>query len=152
MGESDDDVLGELLVDLEELTVIDDARDDLVHVVGLVRIVRDDLVQRVVNPADRVVGRNPRSLLHIVLRDVAEKFLDGVYSFLLVLGGEMRHTALGGVDACSSEFLLGDNLSEDALHNGGAGEEHVGCVLDHHREVSEGRGVDGPSGARAEYS
>ena len=152
MGESHDDVLGELLVDLEELAVIDDACDDLVHIVGLVRVVGDDLVEGVVNPADRIVGREPRSLLHIVLRNIAEEFLDRVDAFLLILGREVSHTALGGVHAGSAEFLLRDNLTEDALHDSRAGEEHVGGVLDHHSEVREGRGVNRSAGARTEYS
>ena len=40
--EAADDVLGEVLVDLEELAVVDDQPDDVAHVVRLVRVVGDD--------------------------------------------------------------------------------------------------------------
>ena len=49
--EADDDVLREVLVDLEELAVVDDQRDDVAHVVGLLRVVRDDRVERLVHRA-----------------------------------------------------------------------------------------------------
>ena len=44
-AEPDDDVLRVTGLDLEELVVVEDAGDDLVHVVGLVRRVRDQRVQ-----------------------------------------------------------------------------------------------------------
>ena len=70
MGESDDYVFREILVDLEELTVVHDAPDDLVHVVRTVGVVRDYLVEAVVDTAHRVIGWDPRSLFHVVLRNI----------------------------------------------------------------------------------
>ena len=43
--EADDDVLRVVLVDLEELAVVDDRADDLLDVVRLVRLGRDDRVE-----------------------------------------------------------------------------------------------------------
>ena len=43
--EAADDVLGPVLVHLEEVAVVDDAADDVVHVVRLVRVVRDQRVE-----------------------------------------------------------------------------------------------------------
>ena len=56
MCEADDDILCPALVDFEELSVIDDASDHLIHVVCLVRIVRYDVVQCVVHTSCRVEG------------------------------------------------------------------------------------------------
>ena len=64
----------------------------------------------------------------------------------------MRHTALGSVNARSSELFLADFLAENALNDGGTCEEHVGGVLHHDREVCEGRGVNRSTGAGTEYS
>ena len=66
MGESDDDVLCPALVDFKELSVIDDAADDLVHVVCLVRIVRNYVVEGVVHSACRIGCLYERSLFAVV--------------------------------------------------------------------------------------
>ena len=66
-AEADDDVAGAFGLDLEEFVVVEDAADDLVHVVGLVRRVRDEGVefevlggQGVFDAAgDRVGGDHP---------------------------------------------------------------------------------------------
>ena len=73
VGEADDDVLREVLVDLEELAVIHDAADHAVHVVGLVGAVGDDVVEGVVHAADRVLRRTLGRGLEIVLREVGEE-------------------------------------------------------------------------------
>ncbi len=56
------------------------------------------------------------------------------------------------MDGRPSELLLSDDFPCDALDDGGAGEEHIGRVLNHYVEVREGRRIDRPAGARAEYS
>ena len=71
VGESHDYVLGEVLVDLEEVAVIHDGADDLVHVVCLVGVVRDYLVENVGHAVDRVYCGAFRSRLHVVLGYVA---------------------------------------------------------------------------------
>ncbi len=66
-AEADDDVAGPFGLDLEEFVVVEDAADDLVHVVGLVRRVRDEGVEFEVlggegvfdGPGDRVGGQHP---------------------------------------------------------------------------------------------
>jgi hypothetical protein len=45
-GEADDDVLGEVRADLEEVGLVHDLQDQLLHVVGLVGVGRDQGVQR----------------------------------------------------------------------------------------------------------
>ena len=48
--EANYDVAGVALVNLEEFPVIDNALYDIVHVVGLVRAVRDDVIEAVIHP------------------------------------------------------------------------------------------------------
>ena len=147
VGEADDDVLGELGMDLEEVTVVDDALDDLVHVVGLVRVVGDDLVQAVLHAGNRVGGGLERGLFAVVLRDEAQQALDGRQRFLLIVGREMGHAALGGMDGCAAELLLVHDLAGHALDDGRAGQEHVGGIFHHEGKVGQGRAVDGTAGA-----
>ncbi len=52
-----DDVLGPVRVHFEELAVVDDTLDDALHVVRLVRAVRDDGVERRVLAVDRIGRR-----------------------------------------------------------------------------------------------
>ena len=66
MGEAYYYVLCPALMYFKELSVIDDASDDLIHVVCLVRIVRDDVVESVVNSSCRVRCFNEWSFLAVV--------------------------------------------------------------------------------------
>ena len=54
MCKSDDDVLCPALVYFKKTPVIDYASYDLIHVVGLVRIVRNDVVQGIVHSSHRI--------------------------------------------------------------------------------------------------
>ena len=76
VSEADDDVLGVVLVDLEEFSVIHDAADDIVHVVSLVGAIGYDGVEGVLKSLDRVCGGLVRRLLHVVLRNEGEELAD----------------------------------------------------------------------------
>jgi hypothetical protein len=71
-GEADQDVLGPRRLDLEEPAVVDDPRDDIVHVVRSRRVVRDDRVQSFVHPVGRIIRRRARWFGKVVLRQVGE--------------------------------------------------------------------------------
>ena len=139
-------------MNLEELAVIDHAADDLIHVICLVRIVRDYFIQGVVYASCRIVGLDKRGMLAIVGRQETKECLDCCYALLLVLGREMSYTALGAVYARSTEFLLCDRLTCYGLDYTRSREEHIGSVLYHHCEVGQSRGVYCASCARAEDS
>ena len=73
-AEADDDVRREQRLHLEELAVVEHRLDHGVHVVGLVRRVRDQRVERAVEVGDLEVGRARRTtgrLVEVVLRQVA---------------------------------------------------------------------------------
>ena len=111
VGEAYDDVLREVLVNLEEVAVIDDAADDSVHVVRLVGVVGYDLVEGVVGPGDGVCGRALGRAFKIVLGQVAQELLDLFDSLLLGRGAEMCHSGFRGVHRGASELLLVHDLS-----------------------------------------
>ena len=102
MRKARDDVLGKLRLYLEEFPVIRDRGDHLIHVIGLVRIIGQDLVQQVILAVDRVVAFHAGSLFRIVRGKVAQQFLDHCHRLFLGLGGKAGHAALAGVDAGTS--------------------------------------------------
>ena len=64
--ESADDVLRPAFVHLEDLPVVNDAADDVLHVVGLVRGVGDDVVENGVLPTRWILGSDDRRRIEIV--------------------------------------------------------------------------------------
>ena len=72
-GETGHDVRRELGLAFEKVAVVDDAPDYVQHVIGLVRIVRNDVVEHVVQPVDRIGAVHCGSVLHVVRRQEAEQ-------------------------------------------------------------------------------
>ena len=60
-GEADDDVAGEVFVDLEEIAVVDDVFDDFLDVIGLRGVEWDDGVEFGVGAVDRIGTGAPRA-------------------------------------------------------------------------------------------
>ncbi len=139
-----------MLVDFEEVAVVDHAADDVLHVVGPVRLVGDDRVELDVH-AVRIVGRlEAGRIVDVVLRDEGEQAADERQAVLLVLGGELRDPALRVVGHRAAKILEGHLLVGHRLDHVGPGDEHVARLLDHDREVGDGGGVDRAAGAGAE--
>ena len=152
MGKADDYILGEALVDFKESSVIYDASDNLIHVIRLVWIIRDNLVQCIIHPSGRIVCRKKRGFFPVVGWDETQQVLDDLNAFLFVFGSEMCHSALAGMYACSTEVFLSDGLACYGLDHSRTCKEHVGSVLNHDVEISQGRGVNCSSCARTENS
>ncbi len=148
-SETADDVLGIILVNLHEVTVVNDGVDDVLHIVGLVRIIGNDLVQAVLDTCGIIGALNKWSFLHIVLRDERNETTNLGYSLLLGSGNEMCHAGFGGMHLGTTQLLNRHILTRHALHNLRAGDEHVRVLLGHHDEVRESRGVNRTAGTRA---
>jgi len=148
-AEADDHVHRAPGLHLEELVVIEDAADDLVHVVGLVRRVGDQGVEfevlrgqivldRAGGSRDRQAGR----LSTVVAGQVGEQIFD-VLECVLFVGGDIvgraraHHVGLG-----ATEVFHGDVLAGDGLDDVRSGDKHLTGLVDHHDEVGERRGVD----------
>ena len=151
-GETCDDVLGELRLNLEELSVISYSANHLIHIVCLVWILRDNLVQSIVHTVDRVCALYAWSLFCIVARDEREQALDHLDSLFLCLGSEVGNTTLGCVDRCTTEVLCIDVLTSYGLYNLRTCQEHIRSLLLHDDEVGQGWRVNGTTSARAHNS
>jgi hypothetical protein len=137
--EADHDVLGVVGLQLEEVAVVDHLDDQLLDVVGLVRVVRHQGVERGRSRSAGSPARAHRRLLAVVERQVVEEAAQHQQRLDVVLEREVGDAALGRVRDRAAEFLGRDLLVRHGLHHLGAGDEHVGAVLDHEDEVGHRR-------------
>lgn len=146
-GEAHHQVGGEGLVDLQEVAIIHQGVDHVLHVVGLVGALRQHGVQLGGGPIHGIGAGHEGGLLLVVLGQEGEQAA-GVGDGLFLVGGhEVGHTALGGVDAGAAELLGGDILPGHLLHHLGAREEHVAVALGHGDEIRDGGTVHRAAGA-----
>jgi len=148
-GEADDDVRREGLGDLEEVPVVDDRPDDVLHVVGLVRLERDHRVELGHLAERRVRRRLVRRVLLVVGGHEREQLARLRDARAVVRRREVADAALARVRVGAAEVFLRDLLMRHRLDDVGPGDEHVARALDHQDEVRDRRGVDGAAGARA---
>mmetsp|Transcript_46039 Transcript_46039/g.104903 ORF Transcript_46039/g.104903 Transcript_46039/m.104903 type:complete len:552 (+) Transcript_46039:582-2237(+) len=146
--EARDDILGEVGHDLEEVVVIHDLVDDLVHIVRGVGVVRDDARERHLLPVARIGGEAPRRRVAVVQREVPEEAASGEERVHLVDCCQGRYPGDLRVDVRAAQLCRGHVLVRHRLHHLGAGDEELRRVFDHEDEVSERGRVDGPARAR----
>ncbi len=137
--ESNQHVLGVVFLDFEEMPVIDHPQDDLAHVVGLVGILGNDRVQRLVAAVGVILGRLKGRVLEIVRRHVGEHLAHRDQGALIVGHIEMADSGAGRMGIGAAQFLHRHFLMSRGLDDVGSGDEHVGAVLHHHDEVGHRR-------------
>ena len=140
-GKTDDDVLGVLGLQLEEVPIVHRLEDQLLHVVGLVGVLGHQGVQAQVHAVGRVVAGAHRGFFAVVQRQVVVQAAQHHQRLHVVLERHVGHTALGGVGDGAAQFFGRDFFVRHGLHDFGAGHEHVAAVLHHEDEVGHGRAV-----------
>ena len=148
--ESDDDISGEVLMDLEETMVIHNAVDDCYDVVGLSGVVRDNPFEGIISSLRVILAVNGWRPFPVVLGEVAEELLYHVDRVLVILPREMGDPTFGVVSDRPPQLFIGDLLMGYGLDHLGPRDEHVAAFLAHEDEVGQGRGIDGASSTRAE--
>ncbi|CDE07508.1 predicted acetyl-CoA carboxylase [Prevotella sp. CAG:485] len=151
-GEAHDDVLGIVALYFQELAVVDDGTDNVIHIVRTFGVIGNYLVEFVLQTVDRVGAFLQRGLFHIVLGHERDEFADELESLFTCLGGEVRNTALAAVNAGAAQFFLAYVLARNGLNNRGAGEEHIADTLGHDGKVGESRAVNSAACTRTEDS
>src|SRR6266478_85398 len=144
-----DDILGEMFVDFEEVRVVDDGVNGVLDVVGLLRIIGDEGVERFIAAVGGIGSGAARRIVYIVGRKKAEQLANHCEAVGVVGSDEVRDAAGGVVSHGAAEFFLGDFLVGDGLNDVGTGDEHVGSVAGHENEVGDRGGIDGAASARA---
>ena len=151
MRKSTDDVLGVLALHFVKLAIVDDAPDHLVHVVRLVRVVGNNIEQRLVTPVARVGRRSARRIREIVRRDEAEQIANPLKALRLRVKGEVCYARLGRMSVGAPQVLHRHVFVGDGLNDVGPRHEHVRCATHHIREVGDRRRINGAAGAGAEH-
>mmetsp|Transcript_19798 Transcript_19798/g.41722 ORF Transcript_19798/g.41722 Transcript_19798/m.41722 type:complete len:342 (-) Transcript_19798:292-1317(-) len=150
-SEGRDDVFGVFWLDFEHGSVVEDLAEDVLHVVGHVGIVGDQLVQGG-GGALRVVGdgtyREGRCI--VAAGKIIEERSHGAQGHDVVGIGSVGDAGLAaGVDGGASQFFFGDGFVGDGFDDLGTRNEHVGGVVYHEDEVGHGGAVDGSAGTGA---
>ena len=137
-----DDVFRECLLQLEEIAFIGDFEDELLDVIGLVRIVRNERVERFFLLLD-VVVRGPFGHTGLVVGGKkVEQPAHLQQAFDVVVVGAVGDAGLRRVHRGAAELLRRDYFVGHGLHHVGTGDEHVAGFAHHENEIRHGRRID----------
>ena len=135
---------------LEELPLVHDPPDHLVHVVGLGRAVRHDLEQLLVAPVYRIAARPDGRIVEVVGREVRQQCADRGQGLELRVVREVRHARGGGVRVRAAQLVERHVLVRHRLHDARPRDEHVRDAPHHEDEVRDGGAIDGAAGTGPE--
>ena len=124
-----------MLMYFVELAVVNEAANNVLHIVRCIRIVGNERVEALILTIRIIARLNMRGLLHVVAREEREQIADLINAVLIVLRSEMCNTGTGVVRHRAAEFLCRNLFRRNGLNNSRAGDEHLARVL-HHVDVS----------------
>src|SRR6266436_365757 len=138
-----------MFVNFEKVSVVHDGVNGVLDVVGLLRIVGDERIERFIAAIDTIGGGAARRVVDIVGRKKAQQFANHREAIGIVGSDEVRDAAGGVVGHGTAELLLGHFFVGDGFDDVGPGDEHVGSVASHENKIRDRWGIDGAAGARA---
>ena len=133
----------------KKVALVDDLGDQFLDVIGLVRVVGDQRVERQLHPVGRIAGRQHGHAGLVVERQEVHQTPHLQQCFEVVLVGAVGDRGAGGVDLGAAQFFRRHGLVGDGFHHVRAGDEHVARVLHHEDEVGHRRRVHVAARARA---
>ena len=149
-GEAHNDILGIIGLHFKKLTIVHYRSDNFVHVIRLIRIVRNDFIEEILQTVNRVGTFHPWCFLHVVLRNITDKGTDHLHGLFFRFGREVRHTRLRGMHARASQVFLRHILASHRLHDFRTGQEHIRGILHHQNKIRQGRRIYGTARTRPE--
>ena len=149
--EPDDNIRGEVLVNLHEVPVVNDAVDYVEHIVGLVGVVRYHVGKFVVLPVGVVPAASRWRVLHVVGRKESQQPPDLPYAVLLRIEREVRHAAPSRVRRRPAQFLVRHVLAGHRTDYVRPGYVHLPDARRHEDEVRQRGGVGRATGRRPKY-
>ena len=140
-GKAHDDILGIIGLHLKKLAVVHYRPDDFVHIVRLIRIVRNDFIEKILQTVNRVGTFQTGSLFHIILGHITDEGTNHLHGLFFRFGREVRHTGFRGVHARAAQIFLRHILARHCLDYLRPGEEHIRGILHHQDEIGQCRGI-----------
>ncbi|MBA7631863.1 hypothetical protein ES703_39399 [subsurface metagenome] len=147
-GKAGDYVRGVLPGRLQEFPVIHYGANDVLHIVSLLRTIRDDVVQGRVSAVWGISWRDVGRPFLIALGQVAQQLFNLGDGLLIVITGELSHPAPGAVGQGTAQFFITYLLAGGFFDHAGTGDIHAAGLLYHEDEVGHSRGIDGAAGGR----
>ena len=124
---------------LQELPVICQGRNDVLHIIGKPVVLRDDAVQAFVHSVWIVCRSDFRCHFLIVLGKVVQKFAHSGEAVCLGLIDEVSHAAGGAVGHGSAQSLLIDFFTCGLLHGHGTRQIHLTDLVHREDKVRQSR-------------
>ncbi len=146
---ADDDVLGPIRRNLEEVSLVNDFEDQLLHVVGLVGVGRHQGVERLLGAVGVIETLAVRRLFAVRLGQEVDQPADLGQRLQVIFVGAVCDPGFQRMDPVAAQLLMADVLVDHGFHDVRAGDVHVRSVLHHEDEVGHRGGVDVAAGAWA---
>ncbi len=146
---TDHNVGGVRFVHLEELSIIHNQMDDILDVIRLDRIIRDNRIQGCLHPQWVIPVWHKRRVFHVVLRQIRKQFAGQVERIGFAIGGEVTDAGYLGMNRCAAQFLEGDLFMGDGFNHLRSGHEHIRRVAHHDNEIGKRRRVHCAARARS---
>ena len=130
---------------LKKVTLVRHFYNQLFHVVGLIRVIGNQRIQRCFGSICRVFRWPDRWFLLIVGWQECDKTAQLDKGLHIIFKRQVRHAGFGRMGDCPSELLRGDRLMGHGFHYLGTGHKHIGAVFDHKNKVCDGGRIHRPT-------
>ena len=140
-SEAGDDVLCEFLSYIVVFAVIYNGFNNIVHVIRSIGAFRHNGVESRIGSCGIITGFNDRSIFHVVGRQEGEQVTNLFNAVFVVFSCELSYTGSTVVGHCAAECFSCNLFTCYGFNNSRAGQEHLGCFLNHVNEVGQSRGV-----------
>ena len=140
---------GPVFLNLEKMSVVDHAPNQLDHVVRLVGILRHHRVELGVAPLGIILAGAKRRILGIVRRHEGEHLANHHQRALIVVRLEMTHAGALRMRIRAAQLLHRDFLMGGRADDVGAGDEHVRALAHHDDEIGHRGRINRAARARS---
>ena len=147
-NKSGNDVAGEVGLDFKEVALVSKFQHQLLDVIRCVWILGHQRIQRFLNPVGCVACELNWWPTTIAQGQKINKSAHLKKCLNIIVIGSIRNRRSGCVRSGTSQLLGRNRFVRDGFHHIRSGYEHVGAVADHENEISHGRRINRPSGAR----
>ena len=123
--ETSDDVFGKVFLNFVEIPFVAQFQDQLFHVVGRIRIVRNERIQAVLNAVHIIEEWTRRRFGPVIEREEIYQAAHFGQCLHIILKRAIGNGGFLGMGGCATQFFSCHDLVRDGFHDVGACDEHV---------------------------